>query len=105
MKPLVKEKIQAQNSAIVSLTMHDNSKYKNSYRVFINYRDLNTTLRVNEENRFEVKPGKTNIQIVKNRETASIDIETQKSRIYKLRVFADERGHIQLLQVSNSLDK
>ena len=104
-KPPLKETTKSQNSAEISLIMHDDSKYKNSYRVYINYKDLNTTLTSNVESIFEVKPGKTNIQVVKNRETASIDLETLKNRTYKLRVFVDERAHIQLLQVANSLNE
>jgi len=104
-KSPLKETRKSQNSAEVSLIMHDDSKYKNSYRVYINNRDLNTTLTSNVESNFEVKVGKTNIQVVRNRETASIDLETLMNRTYKLRVFVDERGHIQLLQVANSLNE
>ena len=103
--PPLKETTKSQNSVVVSLIMNDDSQYKNRYRVYINNKELNTSLMSNIESKFEVKPGKINIQVVKNRETASIDLETQKNRTYKLRVFADERGHIQLLQIANSLSE
>ena len=89
-------------SAIVLISMYDDTKDKNSYRVYINHKEINATLMPNTESRFEVKEGNINIQIVKRRETASIDLVVLKDKTYKLRVFKDHRGHIELLQVANS---
>lgn len=91
-----------EKSATVLVSMYDDSKDKNSYRIFIDYKDINATLKPNDETLFNVKEGSINIQVVKKRETASIDLVVQKDKLYRLRIFKDERNHIQLLQVSNS---
>lgn len=101
-QPLPQKSSDSKSSATILVSMYDESKDKNSYRVYINHKDINTTLSPNTQNVFNVKVGRVNVQIVKKRETASIDLVVLKNKTYRLRIFKNERSHIELLQVPNT---
>lgn len=91
---------------IVSIYLPNGSDSKTPYRVYINNEDTQVTLLTNKKTRFGIVEGKTNIQIVKGRETASINLFVNKSNEYYLRVMLNEQNKIDLLQVSkNALPK
>jgi len=92
-----------ENAAFVSILMYDDSRDKNSYRVYFNNIDTNKTLMPNISTHFSIKQGHTKIQVVKKRETASIELVVKREKSYSFRIFENDRGHIEILQVSNSL--
>jgi len=72
------------------------------YRVYINNEDTSVDLCANTKTRFGIVEGQTNIQVVKGRETASIDIFLNKSNEYYLKVITNEKNTIMLVQVPKS---
>jgi len=92
------------SDAVVKIYAHgvsDDAKY----RVYINNRDTNRTLGRDVFTKFYVPKGRLNLQIVKKRETASIDMRVEANQIYTLNIFNDASNHIELMQVPNNSRK
>ncbi len=70
----------------------------NNYRVYLNFKDTNRSLNKYYITKFTVGLGDTNIQIVKKRKTASIDLNVQKGAKYYFNVFTSIDKELIILQ-------
>ena len=87
---------------ILYIYLDDVKAKEGEYKVYINQEDTEVSLTDHSKTRFGIVPGETNIQVVRGRQTASINIFLQKSNSYYLKVMQNPQGHIELLQVQAS---
>ncbi len=87
---------------ILYIYLDDVKAKEGEYKVYINQEDTEVSLTDHSKTRFGIVPGETNIQVVRGRQTASINIFLQKSNSYYLKVMQSPQGHIELLQVQES---
>ena len=85
--------------AIAKIIVSDDAKA--AYKIYVNFKDINRTLEVNKFTKVYLQEGKTNIQIVKKRKTASIDFEVKKEKNYKFRVLSTPSNDLMILQIPN----
>jgi len=102
-KPQKNKSHKVHNAGTVAIIMYDDSKLKNEYRVYVDSVDTNSTLFASGVSEYKISAGSRVIQVIKKRETASLRLQIEKGKLYTLRVIKDDKDHIQLLQVSNSL--
>jgi hypothetical protein len=102
-KPQKQKTHRVHDAGTVSIIMYDDSKLRNEYRVYVDSVDTNSTLFASGVSEYKISAGSRVIQVIKKRETASLKLNIEKGKLYTLKVIKDDRDHIQLLQVANSL--
>jgi len=94
---LKKEPLPESKAANVYIQLLDEGS-QDKYKVYLNFKECNRTLTKHSITKFSVRSGKTNIQIVKKRKTASIDFTLKKGRKYYFNVFTTMDKELIILQ-------
>ncbi len=80
-----------------SLVSIDLPKKDTSYRLYVNFKDTNTTL-VEGKNRLFVPAGKVNLQVVNKYKTAWIDFDAKSGERYFFRILQDNDKNLIFIQ-------
>ena len=90
------------DGGVVYIYLDENASEDTQYRVYINNEDSEVRLLPGAKARFGIEPEDIKIDILKGRQSATIDLKLEKSKSYYLKVQESNDGRLEIIEVNKS---